>query len=72
MKNKNRSSLRNFVRATRGANMVEYIILVGIVALLAVLGFKTFSKSVSDTVAAQGATVEGVKGNGAGQMNGNP
>ncbi len=72
MKNKNRSSIRNFVRATRGANMVEYIILVGLVALLAVIGFKAFGKSVSDTVTAQGQTVEGVKANGAGQMNGNP
>jgi Flp pilus assembly pilin Flp len=72
MKNKNRSSLRNFVRATRGANMVEYIILVGIVALLAVVGFKAFGQSVSGTVTEQGKTIEGVKANGTGSMNGSP
>jgi pilus assembly protein Flp/PilA len=57
MKNKNSSSVRNFLRATRGANMVEYIILVGVVALLAVVGFKAFSKSVSTTVTNQGTSV---------------
>lgn len=57
MKNKNSSSVRNFLRATRGANMVEYIILVGVVALLAVIGFKAFSKNVSDTVTKQGTSV---------------
>jgi Flp pilus assembly pilin Flp len=68
MKNKNSSMVRNFVRSTRGANMVEYIILVGVVALLAVVGFKAFSKSVSGTVEAQGTTIEQSKSNGAGQL----
>ena len=71
MKNKNSSSVRNFLRATRGANMVEYIILVGVVALLAVVGFTKFSKSVSDTVDKQGKTVVEVETNGVGKMNGN-
>ncbi|HSO37919.1 MAG TPA: hypothetical protein VLT33_35570 [Labilithrix sp.] len=70
MKNKNSSSVRNFLRATRGANMVEYIILVGIVALLAVVGFGKFGKSVSGTVEQQGRTVEDAKANGAGTMKG--
>ena len=56
---KNSSSIRNFVRSTRGANMVEYIILVGVVALLAVVGFKAFSTSVSTTVTNQGNSVKG-------------
>lgn len=67
--NKKRSAIRNFLRATRGANMVEYIILVGVVALLAVVGFKLFSTSVSGTVTEQGKTIEGVKVNGAGKLN---
>ncbi len=68
MKNKNSSPVRNFLRATRGANMVEYIILVGVVALLAVVGFKAFSTSVSGTVKAQGTTIEDAKANGVGQI----
>ncbi len=58
MKNKNSSPVRNFLRATRGANMVEYIILVGVIALLAVVGFKAFSASVSTTVTNQGTSVK--------------
>ena len=68
MKNKNSSPVRNLLRATRGANMVEYIILVGVVALLAVVGFKAFSGSVSDTVKVQGKTIEDAKANGVGQI----
>ena len=68
MKNKNSSSVRNFLRATRGANMVEYIILVGVVALLAVVGFKAFGGSVSDTIKQQGTTVAESKDNGAGTL----
>ena len=68
MKNKNSSSVRNFLRATRGANMVEYIILVGVVALLAVVGFKAFGSSVSGTIDAQGKTVEQAKANGNGKL----
>lgn len=67
MKNKNSSSIKNLVRATRGANMVEYIILVGIVALLAIGGFNFFGTEVKGKVKAQGDAVGGV--NGAAQMN---
>jgi Flp pilus assembly pilin Flp len=59
MKKNNSSQVRTFIRSTRGANMVEYIILVGVVALLAVAGFKFFSTSVSTTVHNQGTSVEG-------------
>ncbi|MDB4944459.1 MAG: hypothetical protein JWP97_3993 [Labilithrix sp.] len=68
MKKNIKSTIRNLARATRGANMVEYIILVGIVALLAVVGFQAFSKSVQTTVQTQGTTIEGVQANGAGNL----
>ena len=67
MKNKNRSALRNFVRATRGANMVEYIILVGIVALIAIGGFGFFGDQVKGKIKGQGDAVTNV--NGSAQMN---
>jgi pilus assembly protein Flp/PilA len=60
MKNKKSSSVRNFVRSTRGANMVEYIILVGIVALLAIGGFGVFGDAVKERIKTQGGTVSKV------------
>ena len=38
---------RHFVNDTRGANLVEYIILVGVVALIALAGFKLFGTKVT-------------------------
>ena len=42
---------------TRGANLVEYIILIGVVALLAIIAFKYFNVSIVSKVQAQGNTV---------------
>ncbi len=50
-----------FVKDTRGANMVEYIILVGVVALLAFTGFKAFGGSLSKEVTNQGKGVETIQ-----------
>lgn len=58
--NKKSSSVRNFLRATRGANMVEYIILVGIVALLAIGGFGFFSDQVKGKIHTQGDAISKV------------
>jgi pilus assembly protein Flp/PilA len=60
MKNKNRSSLSNFVRATRGANMVEYIILVGLVALICIGGYTLFGDKVNKAISVQSTTVGNV------------
>ena len=57
MKYKISSSLRNTIRATRGAGMVEYIILVGIVALIAIAGFGFFGDAVKAKIKGQGDTV---------------
>ena len=52
--------VRRLKRDTLGANMVEYIILVGVVALLAIVAFKFFNSSVRDKVNNQAKTVNGV------------
>lgn len=52
------SFFRRFVRDTRGANMVEYIILVGMVALICIAAFGKFSGSVKKKLGDQGAQVE--------------
>jgi Flp pilus assembly pilin Flp len=53
---------RAIVRDRRGANMVEYIILVGIVALFAIGAFKMFGDKVVNRVKAQGTTVGNING----------
>jgi pilus assembly protein Flp/PilA len=57
----NISKVRSFIKDTRGANMVEYIILVGVVAILAIAAFKAFGGKVSDKITKQGTTVGEIK-----------
>jgi Flp pilus assembly pilin Flp len=49
--------IRRLKRDTRGANMVEYIILVGVVALLAIIAFRYFNASVKAKIQEQGDNV---------------
>lgn len=51
------NSLRRFLKDTRGANLVEYIILVGVVALISIAAFKAFGGKVQEKIKAQGNTV---------------
>jgi Flp pilus assembly pilin Flp len=55
-------SLVRLRRDTRGANMVEYILLVGVVALIAIAGFKLFGGKVKDKINEQGQSVGGING----------
>ncbi len=52
--------LNKFFRDNRGANLVEYIILVGVVALIALAGFKFFGKAVDKKINDQAGTVESI------------
>ena len=49
-----------FLKDTRGANLVEYIILVGVIAILALGAFKIFGGKVKTKITAQGTTVDSV------------
>lgn len=51
---------KGFLKDTRGANLVEYIILVGVVALIALAGFKIFGQKVNDKVKDQSDKVQGI------------
>ncbi len=53
---------RRLTRDTRGANMVEYILLVGVVALIAIAGFKLFGSKVRSKIDEQGQSVGGING----------
>lgn len=53
--------LKKLARDERG-NMVEYIILIGVIALLCLAAFKTFGGSVKDKIEEQAGTVSSVNG----------
>jgi Flp pilus assembly pilin Flp len=54
------NNIRRFIRDSRGATLTEYIILVGIVALIAYGGFKMFGDKVKGEVEAQGNSIGNV------------
>jgi pilus assembly protein Flp/PilA len=53
-------SVQKLIHDTRGAGFVEYIILVGVVALFCIAGYKYFGDKVTDKIKAQGDAVTGV------------
>jgi Flp pilus assembly pilin Flp len=53
---------RRLLRDKRGANMVEYIILVGVIALIAIAGFKMFGGKVRAKIDEQAGSVGGING----------
>lgn len=50
--------MNHLLKDTRGANLVEYIILVGVVALLSIAAFKVFGSKVQGKIQEQGGKVE--------------
>ena len=57
-----RSARRRFFADSRGANLVEYIILVGVIALIAIAGFKVFGGQVRAKIDEQSGSVGGING----------
>lgn len=49
-----------FLRCTRGANLVEYIILVGVVSVLCLFAFSQFGGVVRTKVENQKTAIQGV------------
>lgn len=47
---------------TRGAQMVEYIVIVGACALFAIAAYKTFGGDIESALKAEGKTLKGVAG----------
>ena len=48
------------LKSLRGATLVEYIILVGVIALIALAGFKLFGQKVTDKIMDQASKVESI------------
>jgi Flp pilus assembly pilin Flp len=56
------SAMQRLIKDRRGANLVEYIILVGVIALIAIAGFKMFGGKVREKVDQQAGSVGGING----------
>jgi Flp pilus assembly pilin Flp len=52
--------IRRLIRDKRGANMVEYIIVVAVIALIAIAAFRTFGTNVSQKVNDKATEVSGI------------
>jgi pilus assembly protein Flp/PilA len=55
------TKLNQLIRDRRGAGMTEYIILVGVIALLAIAAFRFFGKSVSQKIQQQAESVGNIE-----------
>ena len=53
--------LKRLAHDTRGAGFVEYIILVGVVALFCIAGYQNFGGKVTAKIKAQGDAVTGIQ-----------
>ena len=53
--------MKKLYRDQRGANLVEYIILVGLVALIPLVGFKTFGFKVRSSIDDKTTKIQGIK-----------
>ena len=49
---------KTLIKDTKGANLVEYMMLVGLIAIVAIVGFTKFGKTVDGKIGQQGGTVE--------------
>ena len=54
--------MKHLIADRRGANLVEYIILVGVIALIAIAGFKIFGGKVREKIDQQAGSVGGING----------
>ncbi len=52
-----KKQIQRLIKDEKGANLVEYIILVGVVALIAIAGFSFFGEEVEKKVDAQAKAV---------------
>jgi pilus assembly protein Flp/PilA len=55
-------SISKLLRNRRGAGMTEYIILVGVIAILAITAFRFFGNSVRSKINQQANTVNALQG----------
>jgi pilus assembly protein Flp/PilA len=55
------NKLARLVQETRGGDFIEYIIICGVVALLAITAFTTFGQDVQKKITEEGGKVTGIQ-----------
>ena len=55
------SEMKRILKDTRGSNFVEYMIICGVVALLAISAFTTFGTDVQNKITEEGGKVTGIQ-----------
>ena len=55
------SEMKRIVKDTRGSNFIEYMVICGVVALLAITAFTTFGKDVQNKITEEGGKVTGIQ-----------
>jgi pilus assembly protein Flp/PilA len=53
--------MKRILKDTRGSNFVEYMIICGVVALLAITAFTTFGSNVQEKIREEGGKVTGIQ-----------
>ena len=56
-----KSKVSSLIRDTRGGEFIEYIIIAGVVALLAVTAFTTFGSDVQQKIQDEGSKVTAIQ-----------
>jgi pilus assembly protein Flp/PilA len=52
--------IKALIQDKKGANLVEYIILVGVIALICIAAFRTFGTAITGKVGVQSAAVTAI------------
>ena len=55
------NEMQAIAKDTRGSNFVEYMIICGVVALLAIVAFTQFGTDVQDKIIEEGGAVTGIQ-----------
>jgi Flp pilus assembly pilin Flp len=56
----NMDKIRRLIQDKRGANMVEYIIVVAVIALIAIAAFRTFGNNLNSKTNEKASQIQGL------------
>jgi pilus assembly protein Flp/PilA len=57
-----KQTLQNLKQDTKGASFMEYVVLVGLIAVVCIAAYQTFGKAIGDKVQEFGSTVGTIPG----------
>ena len=56
------TKINQLTRDQRGASLIEYVLLIGVIALFAIAGFKAFGGSINTKIQEQSDAVKSING----------